>query len=106
MGNAAAVNNVGGNVLPPIKNYSVTLCEVETSAYHIDSIYVLPVLAVFIQHGFEIKPLVGHMFNTKYFCQLRQGVQPWSSEILDQAMRNALPDLIRHKTSGFRWTFA
>lgn len=103
MGNAAGLNNLGGNILPSVKNCSVTLCHVYSIlADSVSYAYMLSVLAVLKQHDFEIKPS-----NNGYFCELRKGVPPWSSETLDRAMREAIPDHLRnHVIRHLRWRFA
>jgi hypothetical protein len=107
MGNAAGINNAGGNVLSYVNNYRVKLCHVEQrSGHRIDSIHLLPVLAVLKQHGFEIKPVVCGNDMT-YFCEIRPGFMMPYNGSLDHAMRNAIPAHLHEEILPvLRWTFA
>jgi hypothetical protein len=107
MGNAAGISNAGETVSSPVNNCFVTLCRVHRiMGYYVDEIHILTMLAVLKQHDFEIKPL-SHGYMVSYFCELRKGVPPWPGEILDRAMRDALPANQRNTIMrGLRWIFA
>ena len=103
MGNAAGLNNTGGNILPSVNNCSVTLCHVYSILTDlVSSTCMLSVLAVLKQHDFEIKPM-----HYGYFCELRKSVPPCSSETLDREMREAIPAHLRNNViKHLRWHFA
>ena len=93
--------------VPYVEDRPVILCQVfPTSDFASSETHILPVLAVLKRHKFEIKPVVtrGAVY---YFCELRDDIQPWSSKILDQAMRDALPlDVRNDKKPPVHWSFA
>ncbi|UJR09065.1 hypothetical protein I4U23_013313 [Adineta vaga] len=93
--------------VPKIINRSVVLCEVyPTDALVSNEFHILPVLGVLKRHKFEIKPVVTRSL-IHYFCELRENVEPWSSELLEQAMREALPPDVRHANRPpVYWNFA
>jgi hypothetical protein len=93
--------SVGG-----VDNRLVILCQVYATSINANSeTHILPVLAVLKRHKFQIKP-VSISNSVFYFCELRDDVLLWSSQILDQAMGDTLPLDVRHKEKlPVYWSF-
>ncbi len=104
MGSSAGTSNAAVNVSPSINNGLVTVGTVHQDfGVEGSGRYLLSVLAVLKRHSFEIKPASWTNVPT-FFCELREGVPPWPSETLDQAIRDALPS--NKSKLPVRWNFA